>query len=114
MKVLNARHAVSIDEDRAAFAPRLMNSRANIVEKWFRGNHADIGGGYEMRGLADITLEWMLSEAHTVMGLEFKALDAPGRRHAPHRENLPLLREQRKPIVLINGEVSNLPAIIHA
>jgi hypothetical protein len=35
--------------------------RAQTVEQvWFTGMHTDVGGGYEERGLSDITLAWML------------------------------------------------------
>ena len=30
---------------------------------WFVGSHADIGGGYVKRGLADHSLEWMVGKA---------------------------------------------------
>lgn len=109
MKVKQARHALALDEDRAAFAPRLMNARAGIIETWFKGNHSDVGGGYEDRGLADISLQWMLSEAQEATGLHFRPLDHPQEPNKPHREALPLLREQRVPVVLIAGEISNLP-----
>ena len=84
--VKNARHAVSLDEDRQAFAPNLMNRRPGVAEMWFLGNHADIGGGYADRGLADITLRWMLSEAHTAAGLVSKPLGPPAPINSPHRE----------------------------
>ena len=32
-------------------------------ERWFRGNHSDIGGSYAEDGLSNITLQWMLLEA---------------------------------------------------
>jgi hypothetical protein len=75
-KVGYARHAMSIDERRSAF-PRVIWGRANapydrgqrvlpmLEQRWFAGNHADIGGGYpesESR-LSDIALEWMVDAA---------------------------------------------------
>jgi uncharacterized protein (DUF2235 family) len=61
-------HAVAIDEKRKDFIPTLWNNRSGIAQTWFAGVHSDVGGGYPSRGLADITLEWMLSRAK-VMGL---------------------------------------------
>jgi hypothetical protein len=35
-----------------------------VQERWFVGHHGAVGGGkHENRGLADITLTWMLEEA---------------------------------------------------
>ena len=74
-----ARHALSIDENRARFdciawndesGPRhAMADKARDVPRfkqmWFAGNHSDIGGSYpetESR-LSDISLAWMVQEA---------------------------------------------------
>jgi len=72
-----ARHALSIDEDRADFArvewgsarnagpPRPDNYPDWLDQIWFAGVHSDIGGGYaenEAR-LSDITLGWMVHAA---------------------------------------------------
>lgn len=57
-------HALALNEDRQAFAPNLMEPRDGIEQVWFTGNHADIGGGYEQRGYADITLKWMCEKAN--------------------------------------------------
>ena len=62
-KVKRAFHALALNEDREAFAPNLMKPRAGIEQVWFPGNHADIGGGYEQRGYADVTLKWMCEAA---------------------------------------------------
>ncbi|MBO0613811.1 DUF2235 domain-containing protein [Thiothrix fructosivorans] len=36
----------------------------DVQERWFVGHHGAVGGGkHENRGLADITLTWMLEEA---------------------------------------------------
>jgi len=75
-----AKHAMSIDEDRADFI-RVPWSNAGFTypdikegeeirfeQIWFAGNHADIGGGYaenESR-LSDVTLEWMVRAASNV------------------------------------------------
>jgi uncharacterized protein (DUF2235 family) len=69
-----ARHAISIDERRADF-PRVKwgnekdewppGTIDRFQQKWFAGNHADIGGGYpenEAR-LSDVALSWMVEAA---------------------------------------------------
>jgi uncharacterized protein (DUF2235 family) len=75
-----ARHAISIDEDRADFArvewassrnngPLRPDSYPDWLEQiWFAGVHSDIGGGYaenESR-LSDIALEWMIHVAENL------------------------------------------------
>jgi uncharacterized protein (DUF2235 family) len=74
-----ARHALSIDENRADFdrvkwgSVRALRppdpSGIHWFEQiWFAGNHSDIGGGYpenEAR-LSDITLKWMVDAASSV------------------------------------------------
>ncbi len=67
-------HALSMDERRSEFFPTLYTDpRAQsggrrsardkletLQQVWFRGAHADIGGGYARCDLSDITLGWML------------------------------------------------------
>ena len=75
-----ARHALSIDEDRAEFARVEWGSAKNsgpprpdsypdwLDQIWFAGVHSDIGGGYtenESR-LSDITLAWMADAAENL------------------------------------------------
>src|SRR5262249_34068166 len=72
-----ARHAISIDENRASFARVPWASVRNtgparpenypdwLDQIWFAGVHSDIGGSYpenESR-LSDITLQWMVHVA---------------------------------------------------
>jgi len=111
-KVVNARHALAIDEDRAAFEPNLMNARDGVVEMWFQGNHADIGGGYKERGLADITLRWMMHEAGG-LGMQFEPLGDPDLPNKPHREAKPRRRNTRRVGVKVGDEWSKIPANIH-
>lgn len=76
-RVRHARHAVALDEQRAAFTPTLWtntnkqsvydwedgtNSRS-IKQRWFPGVHCDVGGGYAECGLSDGALHWMIEEA---------------------------------------------------
>ncbi|HZS53839.1 MAG TPA: DUF2235 domain-containing protein [Bryobacteraceae bacterium] len=75
-----AKHAISIDENRADFArvrwdpnaarkdTRDASGNIHFEQVWFSGNHADVGGGYpenECR-LSDITLRWMLAAASII------------------------------------------------
>ena len=75
-----ARHALSIDENRADFARVEWGSSKNtgpprpdsypdwLEQIWFAGVHSDIGGSYaenESR-LSDITLEWMVHAAENL------------------------------------------------
>lgn len=58
-KVREARHAVSLDEDRVDFTPSLWHPREGVVQRLFPGVHSDVGGGYPQCGLSDIALQWM-------------------------------------------------------
>jgi len=66
-----ARHAVAIDERRAAFRPTLwsnvaaFNTRgapARVAQAWFPGDHGGVGGGAQ-RGLSNCALLWVLEGA---------------------------------------------------
>ncbi|MDD5330280.1 MAG: DUF2235 domain-containing protein [Sulfuricella sp.] len=64
--VLNARHAVALDEKRASFTPTLWTAQegcSSVKQTWFPGVHCDVGGGYAQKGLADGALRWMMDEA---------------------------------------------------
>jgi uncharacterized protein (DUF2235 family) len=70
--VLNAYHALAIDEKRAEFHPTLWTSQPQpgqtLEQVWYCGAHSDAGGGDsdEVAGkpaLSDITLAWMLGKA---------------------------------------------------
>ncbi len=65
------RHAIAIDERRAFFRQnRFTDGGAtygqDLVERWFAGVHADVGGGYPVAqgGLWRIALCWMVEAAH--------------------------------------------------
>ncbi len=103
-----ARHIVATKEDRRSFAPNLMNDAENVKQIWVNGNHADIGGGYKERGIADRTLAWMMAEAHHVAGINFKPQVSMQPLNTPHREKRPRLRAKRIPMVLVDGEPSDL------
>lgn len=72
--VLQARHAVALDERRASFAPTLWTGVENdprVKQLWFPGVHGDVGGGYSRTGLSDGGLQWMIEEARAE-GLVFR------------------------------------------
>jgi uncharacterized protein (DUF2235 family) len=75
------RHAVAIDERRWFFRQNLFRPnvpRQDLLELWFPGVHADVGGGYsEDEGeLWRVAFEWMLEEAKglRVNGSRLKSL----------------------------------------
>lgn len=66
-----ARHAVAIDERRAAFSPTLWSNvdafntpgaPARVQQQWFPGDHGGVGGG-RRRGLSNCALLWVLDGA---------------------------------------------------
>jgi uncharacterized protein (DUF2235 family) len=74
-----ARHAVAIDERRAAFAPTLWSNvdRFNtpgapprVAQAWFPGDHGGVGGGDDSRGLSNCALMWVVEGAEHA-GLAF-------------------------------------------
>ncbi|MFZ0589914.1 MAG: DUF2235 domain-containing protein [Bryobacteraceae bacterium] len=76
--VLNAYHAVAIDERRAEFPPSLWTTSSTSSQKveqvWFCGVHSVVGGGEPpdqsaSSTLSDITLAWMMDKA-CALGLE--------------------------------------------
>lgn len=85
--VEHAAHAVSLDEDREAFEPNLMNARKGVVEMWFKGVHSDVGGGYAETGLADVALRWMVKQAEA-RGLAFNDLPEKSNDFTMHHEKL--------------------------
>ena len=70
-RIRRAVHIVSLDEDRVAFEPTLMNrdesNPERIMEIWSPGVHSDIGGGYWHDGLADVSLSYMIKKCKETM-----------------------------------------------
>jgi len=71
----SARHAVAIDEQRAAFAPTLWSNidafntpgaRPRVLQAWFPGDHGAVGGSSDSRGLSNCALLWVLEGAEQV------------------------------------------------
>ena len=88
-RVRRAMHALSIDDERRAFHPRLWNeedSKASsgteplpdaahidherISQVWFAGVHSNVGGGYPDDSLSYVSLEWIMTGA-AKCGLRF-------------------------------------------
>ncbi len=57
-----ALHLISVDENRIAFQPTLMNKDPRVTEIWFPGAHSDVGGGFWYDGLSDVALEFIIKE----------------------------------------------------
>lgn len=69
----HVRHAMSLHESRSKYAPRRYDDPHFTTEekpwrsydqRWFRGVHSDVGGSYARDGLSNLTLAWMVDEAH--------------------------------------------------
>jgi uncharacterized protein (DUF2235 family) len=89
-----ARHAVALDETRAAFAPTLwdnldvLNAEAAARpyrQTYFPGDHGSVGGGGDVRDLSSIALDWIMEGAEA-QGLAFD----PDARAAIRAEQYPL------------------------
>jgi uncharacterized protein (DUF2235 family) len=85
--ILNAYHALAIDEHRNDFAPTLWDVRhpkdknaviaqprplSGVEQRWFIGAHANVGGGYQTDLLAQAPLRWMMKKAES-QGLSFRS-----------------------------------------
>jgi uncharacterized protein (DUF2235 family) len=71
----HAYQALALDERRAPFFPALWDPSSprlpgqTLLQAWFPGAHANVGGGYADAGLADVALDWLATHA-TRHGLE--------------------------------------------
>ncbi len=72
-------HAVAADERRRPFVPTLWLQQPDarehgqrVEQRWFTGVHSDVGGGYPWpeRGLATLTLRWMIDRVTKACRLE--------------------------------------------
>jgi uncharacterized protein (DUF2235 family) len=66
--VVNAYHALAIDDERKTFHPALWENQnlkddQSMKQVWFCGMHTDVGGGYKEQNLSDIPLVWMIQMA---------------------------------------------------
>ena len=78
-RVRRAVHLVALDEERVAFTPTLINRDRDrgdrILEVWMPGIHSDVGGGYWMDGLADLSLSLMIGECRKALGADIEIQD---------------------------------------
>lgn len=62
--VAKAYHMVALDEERQEFEPTLMEPDPirpdRILEVWFSGTHAGVGGGFATDRLSDVPLDYLL------------------------------------------------------
>jgi uncharacterized protein (DUF2235 family) len=87
--VERACHALALDDARTTFHPVLWSERGHklpplrpdghcyiederLTQVWFAGVHSNVGGGYPDDSLSQVSLYWMMREAHA-RGLRFKA-----------------------------------------
>jgi uncharacterized protein (DUF2235 family) len=79
-RIRHVRHALSFDEHRWTFEPRLYEEPGDIddpatgqtvKQRWFHGVHGDVGGGYAAgeAGLSDEALRWMVREVAADLGV---------------------------------------------
>ncbi|MDA0689988.1 MAG: DUF2235 domain-containing protein [Proteobacteria bacterium] len=83
-------HAVSIDEKRKDFPPCLWDEtdlapNQTIEQVWFAGVHSDVGAWYPERGLSNIALHWMLTQARR-HGLQVNTAELNKREQNPNDE----------------------------
>lgn len=75
----NAYHAMALDEYREAYNAPLWTSddgnqkpeNIDVLQRWFIGAHSNVGGGYGIDPLADLSLKWMLQKSAKA-GLKFE------------------------------------------
>ncbi len=99
-----ARHAVAIDERTVQFMPTLWNNVAGLnaargvdpadhnapyQQRWFPGIHGSVGGGGEIRGLSNGTLQWVI-EGAVKQGLKITLDGRSGVREIRYDERAPL------------------------
>jgi hypothetical protein len=132
--VLNAYHAVAIDERRAEFPAKLWTSPGRTPEQiWFCGVHCDVGGNYPgdsaSSALSDpkFTLDtkqesWnvgrLFPERRTIAanstiatvylpGVQTIPPAAPGNSRSPTDNSRPHMAEPRRPVGLFRGPADN-------
>jgi uncharacterized protein (DUF2235 family) len=76
---LTIRQAIAIDEHREPYRVehvelnRQQASGADIEQRWFAGDHCDVGGGHPGGMISNVPLRWMQLEAASA-GLHFKGV----------------------------------------
>lgn len=133
-KVRYGRHALAIDEEREAFLPLLWDELGSpqhpreqadgtldgvprLVQTWFPGVHADVGGGYPDDGVSYVPLSWMIGEARAI-GLSLDpaavaAIEDGARPLGPLHDSRSgfggFYRYQPRRIEIYNGDLTNSP-----
>jgi uncharacterized protein (DUF2235 family) len=111
-------HLLAIDERRTPFIPTLVEAGPAVEEIWFAGAHADVGGGFRDRELAEVPLRYMIRRA-AEHGLRFsedavRAIPAnDDARGELHDKPSLLPKELRRIVVRKDGRESNLPPAVH-
>jgi uncharacterized protein (DUF2235 family) len=67
-KVRYAYQALAIDERRLLFKATLWTKQPHagnqtLEQRWFAGSHCNVGGSYDVTGLSDIALNWLVGKA---------------------------------------------------
>ena len=108
-----AYHALAIDERRQDFQPCLWDERnlqpeQTMEQVWFAGVHSDVGGYHPKRGLANISLHWMVNRAEAQgMEVDQRRLRSMRYKPNPHDES----QESYTGFWVIRGRaVRNIPA----
>lgn len=87
----NAFQALALDERRAAFQPALWEKRndnnTNLIQVWFPGVHANIGGGYPDQELSNITLAWMMAMLSPLLDLNLDYIITQERENGDYYED---------------------------
>jgi uncharacterized protein (DUF2235 family) len=75
--VVQACHALSVDDERHSFHPLVWNEGRGgerIEQVWFSGVHSNVGGGYPKQGMSLVALDWMMAKAEAA-GLRLNRVD---------------------------------------
>ncbi|GAA5979756.1 hypothetical protein JCM11641_004078 [Rhodosporidiobolus odoratus] len=77
----NAYHALALNEMRDAFEPLLwrvgeegVKTDQKLEQTWFTGCHTDVGGGYSIHDLADVSLSWLVARLLPFLSLDLTYL----------------------------------------
>ncbi|KAI0322651.1 hypothetical protein OF83DRAFT_1167349 [Amylostereum chailletii] len=86
----NAYQALALNETRADFTCNKYfqteegrQKKQVLKQCWFAGCHSDIGGGYEVHDLADVTMTWMAAQIGDILSLDVKYLFSLMKPNAP-------------------------------
>jgi hypothetical protein len=108
--VLNAYHAISIDERRRPFVPTLWVKKVaedgtveeppehqTVHQVWFAGVHSDVGGGYADPALSEIPLRWLADRAGEC-GLVLRPLQLAPDPLGPKHDSMTLFYRLLRPV----------------